>query len=200
MVRTILYKEDNVLDLLRSGSEQGLRLLYRNYKDAIYGIILNIVKSEQHSEEVLNDVFLKCYNNIGSYDEAKSRLFTWMARIARNAAIDKVRTVEYRSGAKTYDISNPGTEKMAYSHDYIDHAGMAAILKILDVDQKRMIEMVYLLGYTHQECSDELGVPLGTVKSNVRRGLMKLREALGNDINALMSLIILVLIYFVINK
>lgn len=189
-----------MLSLLRSGNEHGLRLLYRNYKDAIYGIILNIVKSESHSEEVLNDVFLKCFTNISSYDEAKSRLFTWMARIARNAAIDKVRTVEYRSSAKTFDISNPGTEKMAYSHDYIDHAGLAAILKVLDVDQKRMIEMVYLLGYTHQECSDELGVPLGTVKSNVRRGLMKLRESLGNDLHAMMSLIILVLIYFIIYK
>ncbi|MBP6796259.1 MAG: RNA polymerase sigma factor [Saprospiraceae bacterium] len=200
MDTTIQNKEENILILLLDGNEMGLRLLYRNYKESIYGIILNIVKSENHAEEVLNDVFLKFFNNIKSYDSSKSRLFTWMARIARNAAIDKIRTVDFKSSARSYEISNPVAEKLQYQHEHIDHSAIASILQALDVDQKRMIEMVYLLGYTHQECSEELNIPLGTVKTNIRRGLMKLRSVMGNDINAFISWIIIVLIYFIFNK
>ncbi len=200
MDTTIQNKEENILSLLLDGNEMGLRLLYRNYKESIYGIILNIVKSENHAEEVLNDVFLKFFNNIKSYDSSKSRLFTWMARIARNAAIDKIRTVDFKSSARSYEISNPVAEKLQYQHEHIDHSAIASILQALDVDQKRMIEMVYLLGYTHQECSEELNIPLGTVKTNIRRGLMKLRSVMGNDINAFISWIIIVLIYFIFNK
>ena len=200
MDTTIQNKEENILSLLLDGNEMGLRLLYRNYKESIYGIILNIVKSENHAEEVLNDVFLKFFNNIKSYDSSKSRLFTWMARIARNAAIDKIRTVDFKSSVKSYEISNPVTQKLQYQHEHIDNSAIAEILQALEVDQKRMIEMVYLLGYTHQECSDELNIPLGTVKTNIRRGLMKLRSVMGNDINAFISWIIIVLIYFIFNK
>jgi len=200
MDTTIQNKEENILSLLLDGNEMGLRLLYRNYKESIYGIILNIVKSENHAEEVLNDVFLKFFNNIKSYDSSKSRLFTWMARIARNAAIDKIRTVDFKSSARSYEISNPVAEKLQYQHEHIDHSAIASILQALDVDQKRMIEMVYLLGYTHQECSTELNIPLGTVKTNIRRGLLKLRSVMGNDINAFISWIIIVLIYFIFNK
>lgn len=200
MQNTVQNREENMLSLLLEGNETGLRLLYRNYKEAIYGIILNIVKSENHAEEVLNDVFLKFFNNIKSYDSSKSRLFTWMARIARNAAIDKIRTVDFKSSARSYEISNPVAEKLQYQHEHIDHSAIASILQALDVDQKRMIEMVYLLGYTHQECSTELNIPLGTVKTNIRRGLLKLRSVMGNDINAFISWIIIVLIYFIFNK
>ena len=200
MDTTIQNKEENILSLLLDGNEMGLRLLYRNYKESIYGIILNIVKSENHAEEVLNDVFLKFFNNIKSYDSSKSRLFTWMARIARNAAIDKIRTVDFKSSARSYEISNPVAEKLQYQHEHIDHSAIASILQALDVDQKRMIEMVYLLGYTHQECSTELNIPLGTVTTHIRRGLLKLRSVMGNDINAFISWIIIVLIYFIFNK
>lgn len=64
-------REENIVTLMLEGNEQGLRLLYRNYNEAIYGIIHHIVKSEQHAEEVLNDVFLKFYNGIKSYDPLK---------------------------------------------------------------------------------------------------------------------------------
>lgn len=200
MQTTIQSKEENLLNLLLEGNEMGLRLLYRNYKEAIYGIILNIVKSENHAEEVLNDVFLKFYNNIKSYDSSKSRLFTWMARIARNAAIDKIRTVDFKISSRAVDISNPIVQNLQYQQDHTNHTAIATILRALDVDQRRMIEMVYLLGYTHQECSNELNIPLGTVKTNIRRGLIKLRSVMGNDINAFISWIIIVLIYFIFNK
>lgn len=192
-------REENIVTLMLEGNEQGLRLLYRNYNEAIYGIIHHIVKSEQHAEEVLNDVFLKFYNGIKSYDPLKGRLFTWMARIARNAAIDKIRTLDYKSSrSAVVDIS---VQLNAPAQDVsVDHLGLAAVLKGLDFNQKRMIEMIYLMGYTHQECADELNMPLGTVKTNVRRGILKLREFLGNDLQAFISVMILILIYIIINN
>ncbi|MEP7268343.1 MAG: RNA polymerase sigma factor [Saprospiraceae bacterium] len=198
---TILnIKEAHLVALLQSGNEQGLRILYSNYNQSIYGIISNIVKSEQHAEEVLNDVFLKFYRSIKSYDPGQSKLFTWMARIARNAAIDKIRTVDYRRSQNSVDIENPAVKALNYSENNLDNEGLAKVLKSLDGDQKRMVEMVYLLGYTHQECSDELNVPLGTVKSNVRRGILKMRDYLGKDLQAYMSILLIVFIYFLIHR
>jgi RNA polymerase sigma-70 factor, ECF subfamily len=190
--------EDIMIHLLRDGNEQGLRLLYRNYKDAIFGIISNIVRSEPHAEEVLNDVFLKFFENIQSYDASKSRLFTWMARIARNAAIDKIRTADFKAYAQSIRTDDPNTTISSPADHTVEYQGIQTILQALSPDQRRMIHMVYLLGYTHQECADELQVPLGTVKTNVRRGILQLRDYFAKDIQAYTGMIFLIILYIIL--
>ncbi len=192
--------DDIILSLLQNGNEQGLRLLYRNYNDAIYGIIMRIVRSEETAEEVLNDVFLKCFHNIASYDPTKSKLFTWIARIARNASIDKVRTVSYRNSLRTDSLqSNESIHDTKSENVTQDPESIQRILKTLDADARQMIEMVYLQGYTHEECAQDLDVPLGTVKTKVRRGLIKLREYLSGDRQILAALTVIILIYVFLN-
>ena len=80
--------------------------LYDHYSGALLGVISRIIKREELAEEILQDVFLKVWDRIGSYDPSKGKLFTWMLNIARNQAIDKTRSKEFSKGKKTGDIYN----------------------------------------------------------------------------------------------
>lgn len=173
--------DDVITDLLISRNEQGIRLLYRHYADTIYGIILRIVPGEEEAKEVLNDVFLKVYDNIASYDSSKSKLFTWMARIARNAAIDKIRSANYKMNKSTQNIDNNFEAQAKKYEAVIEDSGITKLIQALDSDLQNIIQLVYLQGYTHQECADELQLPLGTVKTKTRRALLLLRESLKGE-------------------
>ncbi|HMU03934.1 MAG TPA: sigma-70 family RNA polymerase sigma factor, partial [Saprospiraceae bacterium] len=80
--------------------------MYHHYSDAIYGIIHRILKRQEESEEVLQSVFLKIWNNIDSYNESKATLFTWMAQIARNTAIDMKRLKSFEMTTNTSSFGN----------------------------------------------------------------------------------------------
>ncbi|MBK8698784.1 MAG: sigma-70 family RNA polymerase sigma factor [Saprospiraceae bacterium] len=173
--------DDVITSLLSSGNEQGIRLLYRYYADTMYGIIHRILPVEAEAREVLNDVFLKVYDNIAYYDASKSKLFTWMARIARNAAIDKTRSANYKMNKSIQNIDH-NIEAQAQNYEaVIEDSGMTRLINALDEDLKSIIKLIYLEGYTQQDCADKLQMPLGTVKTKTRRALMLLRESLKGE-------------------
>lgn len=173
--------DDVITSLLVARNEQGIRLLYRHYADTLYGIIYRIIQGEEEAKEVLNDVFLKVYNNIASYDSSKSKLFTWMARIARNAAIDKIRSTNHKMNKLTQNIDQ-NYEAQAKNYELVmEDSGILKLINALDEDLQKIIKLIYLQGYTQQECADELQLPLGTVKTKTRRALLLLRESLKGE-------------------
>jgi RNA polymerase sigma-70 factor (ECF subfamily) len=186
-----LTLDDNIVALLLNGNEEGLRILYRNYSSAIYGIIYRIVASQQEADEILNDTFLKIYKNISAYEKDKSKLFTWMARIARNAAIDKVRSAGFNKSKQTssLDIQDNSSRffEMSSSADF----GMQKLIGRMDEDLRQILDYVYFQGYSHQDCADALCLPLGTVKTKVRRAILFLREELKDDMPHLLSIFLL---------
>ncbi|HNP49634.1 MAG TPA: sigma-70 family RNA polymerase sigma factor, partial [Bacteroidia bacterium] len=95
MVRRIKITEEELIRLLSNREEKGIEILYDNYSAALYGVIHRIVQQDEIAEDVLQETFLKIWNNFGQYDSAKGRLFSWMINIARNASIDKVRSKEF---------------------------------------------------------------------------------------------------------
>jgi len=200
MINTLssIRDQEIVASLLRY-EERGLSLLYQNYSSSINGVIHRIVRSDDVAAEVLNDVFLKVFNNIASFDENKSKLYTWIARIARNASIDKLRSAEYKKKGVTSSMdANPFLENSSVTNESMDYINLSKILEVLDNDTKRMVEMIYLEGYTYDDCGSELEVPVSTVKTKVRRALMKLRTFLKDDINTYMSLWIVILFTYLI--
>lgn len=200
MIKSLSGNRDQeiVASLLRY-EEKGLSLLYQNYSGSINGVIHRIVKSEDVAAEVLNDVFLKVFNSISSFDESKSKLYTWIARIARNASIDKLRSAEYKKKSVTSSMdANPFLENNSATNDSMDYINLSKILEVLDNETKRMVEMIYLEGYTYDDCGNELEVPVSTVKTKVRRALMKLRTFLKDDINTYMSLWIVILFTYLV--
>ena len=102
--RTI--REEELITRLRKQDTSALDYLYDHYAGALYSIVLRIVRNEDVAEEVLQDIFLKIWDRVSTYNSSKGRLFTWMLNIARNQAIDKTRSKEMSQGRKTDDIDN----------------------------------------------------------------------------------------------
>jgi RNA polymerase sigma-70 factor (ECF subfamily) len=177
-------RQDIVLRLIRERKEEGMRQLFTHYGGALMTIIQPILPQKEISEEVLHDVLLKIWNNIESYDPSKSRFFTWMARIARNAAIDKTRSKNYRKQRKTDEIDDSVSRRRELSQTpSVDHIGISAILDKLDVNHRAIIEFLYLQDYTQSEAAKALDLPLGTVKTRSRRAIMQLRELLKHEMS-----------------
>jgi RNA polymerase sigma factor (sigma-70 family) len=142
--------------------------------------VLRIVRSEDVAEEVLQDVFLKIWDKMSSYDSAKGRLFTWMLNIARNQAIDRTRSREMSQDRKTDDISDlvSKIDRQESFETTIDAIGLKEVLTRLPEEQRFVIDHLYLKGYTQSEVAKEFGIPLGTVKTRTRMGMQELRTIL----------------------
>jgi RNA polymerase sigma factor (sigma-70 family) len=154
--------------------------LYDHYSGALYSVVLRIVRSEDIAQEVLQDVFLKIWDKMSSYDSSKGRLFTWMLNIARNQAIDRTRSREMSQGRKTDDILNlvSKIDRQKSSETTIDAIGLKEVLTRLPEEQRFVIDHLYLKGYTQSEVAEEFGIPLGTVKTRTRMGMQELRTIL----------------------
>ena len=142
--------------------------------------MLRIVRNEDVAEEVLQDVFLKIWDRMASYDVSKGRLFTWMLNIARNQAIDKIRSREMSQRKKTDDIDGlvSRIDRQNSSELRTDTIGLTDVLEKLPEEQRFVIDLLYLKGYTQSEVAEEFSIPLGTVKTRTRMGMIELRSIL----------------------
>ncbi len=167
------------ISLIRDRNEQGLNLVYDSYADALYSIIYRIVRKDEESKEVLQNVFLKVWNNIHMFDDSKATVFTWMASIARNAAIDTSRSKGFKNDKnnQSLSISDYG---LAVSSK-VSNGDMDKITKALPEKYKILVEKMFLEGYTQQEIADHFEMPLGTVKTRLREAMNILRESLKNE-------------------
>ncbi len=161
------------------GDQEAFGQLYDRYSATLYGIILKVVKEDARAEEVLQDAFVKIWRSIHTYDASKGRPFTWMLNIARNAAIDMVRTAEYRSRGSVQaldkNVYRTGSDE---AWQELEHIGMDRVLQRMPTEHRELIDMAYYQGYTQQEIAERTGLPLGTVKSRTRAALLSLRTAL----------------------
>jgi RNA polymerase sigma-70 factor (ECF subfamily) len=169
-----------IIRLLKSKDEKALSYLFDNYSGALNGIITRILGSEKLAEEVLQQTFLKIWNKIELYDESKSQLFTWMSRIARNAAIDVKRLKKYENNKNTYSLD------LNVHNGQKDHMNLASIdahslIAKLDEKHRIILDYIYLNGYSQSETAKELQIPLGTVKTRARRAILDLREILKDE-------------------
>ncbi|MEN7551005.1 sigma-70 family RNA polymerase sigma factor [Rapidithrix thailandica] len=167
--------------LLQARNKAAFNYLYDHYSGALYGVILRIVQKQDIAEEVLQDVFLKIWNKIDTYDSQKGRLFTWMLNVSRNLAIDKVRSKELRNERKTDEMENNvySYEHKSQVHQSIDSIGIKEQLDKLREEERTVLEYVYFKGYTQSELSKEKQIPLGTVKTRLRMAIKNLRNVLG---------------------
>ena len=175
--RTTLSETD-LIHALRQKDTIGAEALYDMYSSSLYGIIYRIVQHEELAEDLLQETFVKIWNSFASYDSKKGRLFTWMANLARNLSIDKIRSKDFRNNSKNQDIENTVNfidEQKSISINP-DLLGIKDLVHQLKPDQKSILDLVYFRGYTHVEAAEELGIPLGTVKTRLRMAIITLRK------------------------
>jgi RNA polymerase sigma factor (sigma-70 family) len=169
--------EHRLLGALKTQSSLSFRKLYKMYASSLLGIIIRIVPNREIAEDILQDTFVKIWRSIDLYDPAKAKLFTWMASLARNTAIDYTRGKSFLNSTKNDDIDSVFS-KIDLSHqvrDQTDMIGLKELMGVLTDSQKTIIDMVYFHGYTQAEVSEVLQIPLGTVKSKIRIAVKVLR-------------------------
>lgn len=177
-IKTI-YSEEDLIVLLKKRNEAAFNYLYGHYSGALYGVVLRIVSSKEYTEEVIQDVFVKIWNGIGKYDESKGRLYTWMINIARNTAIDYLKSKSFQNQLKNHSVSDfVYTIKEESQINESDFIGFSKVLDKLEPDKRQLIELAYYQGYTQVEISEKLNIPLGTVKTKIRSALLKLKDLL----------------------
>ena len=153
--------------------EKSFGYLYDNYSGALFGIINQIVPDKEVAGDVLQEVFVNIWRKIGSYDPAKGRLFTWMLNVARNAAIDKVRSRGYQESQRNVSLSQD--LQVSQAAPRTDDYGLRKLVNRLKDEQRVLVELSYFQGFTHEEIAKSLNIPLGTVKTRIRGALIQLR-------------------------
>jgi RNA polymerase sigma-70 factor (ECF subfamily) len=181
MDKKITYNEQELVSLLKAKDTPSFNYLYTRYAGFLYHSVLQVVRDRHIAEEVLQEVFVKIWRNIGSYDESKSKLFTWILHVARNSAIDRVRSkATYQNSRKNCDLDdNIPIEINSRSFPAnVDYIGVKEMLWKLRPKYRILIELAYLQGYTHEGIAERESLPLGTVKTRIRTGLLQLRAYL----------------------
>jgi RNA polymerase sigma-70 factor, ECF subfamily len=176
----------NLLQRIAMRDDAAMAELYDRHSRVAFAIIRRIVQSPSDAEEVLQETFVRVWSRAETYDARLGSPAAWVVRIARNRAIDRLRARQARA-----DVNAPVPEHAAAgpelpSHDtpesvlHSTHAAMAlrGAVAALPAPQRTLIEAAFFEGYTHQELSDRFGVPLGTVKTRIRSGLVSLRVRL----------------------
>jgi len=173
-----IYSEEELVMLLKQQSRDAFNYLYRQYSAVLYGVINKIVYDEQIAQDVLQEVFVKIWNNIAAYDSGRGRIYTWMINIARNAAIDKLRSKgEIMQGKiRTGDDIVSNIESGMKTEQSTDTIGLRAMVAELKPEYYSIVNLAYFGGYTLDEISKTLDIPLGTVKTRMRHAIKLLRE------------------------
>ena len=163
---------------LKNREKIAIEALYDMYSSSLYGVISRIILDTPTAEDVLQETFVKIWNSFSSYSTEKGRLFTWMMNIARNLAIDKIRSKDFKNQNKNQDVENnvnfiDEQKNTVYNPELL---GLKELVETLKPEQKAILDLVYFKGFTHVEAAEELDVPLGTIKTRLRMAMQQLRK------------------------
>ena len=179
--------EKHIVELLQERNEKAISLLYEHYGDTLFGVAKKVVRDEELAQDVLQESFVKIWKKSDSYDASKAKLFTWLFRITRNTAIDKLRSVNTKSDKEIQmdvsDVYNLGVDSIR--PEFMD---VRENLGKIENKYQIVLEALFFLGMTQQEASDELDIPLGTIKSRLKIGLRELKKIYGSSMMLAMLL------------
>lgn len=163
---------------LQEGDEIAFKRIYELYGNSLFGIIFSITQDEAVSQELLQDVFLKVWDKSATYDPKKGRFFTWLLNIARNTAIDQLRSAERKN--KDRQVSLDEVHHIFDNNSYIksDSIGLQQYIDFLGPLCKQIIELLFFKGLTQSEGAKKLKMPLGTLKTKNRKCINEIRSKL----------------------
>ena len=170
------------LKLVAAGDRAALNEVYRRTSAKLFGVALRILPESHEAEDVLQDVYLTIWQKAGTFDPARASPITWLVTLTRNRAIDRLRS---RGGRMTTMIDlvedivdcRPGVEHRMIAHQTDAH--VLICIETLAKDEAALIRTAFFDGATYAEIATRVGAPLGTIKSRMRRALMKLKACLG---------------------
>lgn len=184
-----LEAEIELLRRIGAGDLPSFEELYRRFGGMLFATIFRILNQQEAAEDVLQEVFLQIWEKAPLYDPVRGKPLTWIVTLARNKAIDRLRSTqrshrlqsEVEREAQAFDPTEESNSANALEAVEKGKLVREAVQK-LSKDQKEAISLAFFSGLTQTEIAERLGEPLGTVKARIRRGMMRLREVLKNRI------------------
>ena len=171
---------DSLVKLVQSKSERGFHTLYNKYCGALYGIIIKLVKRTDVADDLLQDTFVKIWKHIDTFDSSKGTLYTWMLNIARNQAVDYLRSATHQKQLLQVEI-----DLFSHCTDSIGNiTSNSCAIEFRDFKNKALqlnpkytevIDLIYFYGWTQEQTAEILKLPLGTIKTRARKGLSLLK-------------------------
>lgn len=162
------------IEKMKKGDRKALYVIYDRYSAAIYGVIIRICRNEPKAEDLLQEVFMKIWENISTFDPNKGKFYTWANRIARNTTLNSLRKKDPFIQTDDFSVYESTTQPPETENNF---EALKGALTTLKEHHQRAIELVYYQGYTHREAHEVMGVPLGTFKSYVKQALVALKSA-----------------------
>ena len=165
------------------GDEAAFADLYDATSRRVHGLVLRVVRDPAQSEEVTQEVYLQAWHTAARYDETKGSALAWLMTLAHRRAVDRVRSAEAASRQdttyhhRTQAVPHDTTAEAAESS--IEARRVRTALAELTSIQREALELAYFGGYTHTEVATMLDLPVGTAKTRIRDGLIRLRDAMG---------------------
>lgn len=175
---------------LAEGDERALLSLYRHYGAYVYGLALRILRDSSEAEEITQDVFSKIWTNASTYRPERGSVLTWIMRIARNRAIDALRSRNASLAHLRRGLESPdGFESWSVQRDPVGEISMEwerrrvrEAVASLPKEQREALSLAFFSGKTHIEIARVLGEPVGTIKTRIRLAMKKLRAILTEDL------------------
>ena len=172
--------EKTIVELLQERNEKAISLLYDNYADTLYGVAFKVVKDQELAEDVVQESFVKIWKN-QILMTLKSQIIYLAFRITRNTAIDKLRSISSKS-EKEIQIDKSGVYRIGEDAIKPEHLDLKGHLNSIEPKYREVLEALFFEGMTQQEASEELDIPLGTIKSRLKIGLREMRKIYGDGI------------------
>ena len=170
-----------LLKAVANKDQAALAQIYDRYRAILFGLMMRILKNREEAEDVLQEVFIQVWRRAADFDETRGRPFTWLVTLARSRAIDRLRSLASRervaiagSRDESEQVSDAASDAFLAEQRGLVNSALAQ----LPDEQKSPLMLAYFDGLTQSEIAMQLGAPLGTVKTRMRTGLIKLRELL----------------------
>jgi RNA polymerase sigma-70 factor (ECF subfamily) len=181
--RKLRLSEDKLIEGLQNMDGSAMSALYRMYSDSLYRVISTIVVIEEVAQDLLQETFIKIWKSFKQYDPGKGRLYTWMARLARNISIDYLRSVNHRNYTVSENLVESTQQidqkfQVSYNPELI---GVKDMTDILNEDQRLALDLIYFKGYTHVQAAEELDITVGILRSRLQSSITVLRRTFNRD-------------------
>lgn len=191
MTRGNADDEIALMKRIQARDPDALEELYDLYNRLLFGMVISIVKKREEAEDVLQEIFVKIWNKANSFNPDRGNVYSWIVTLARNKAIDRIRSKGYKTQQKqSVSIHEPLFSLEGDKYDpmettiFSDRAELVKrALEKIPEKQSEVIKIAYYRGMTQSEIADYLDIPLGTVKTRTRQGMIKLKRILGEFIS-----------------
>jgi RNA polymerase sigma-70 factor (ECF subfamily) len=184
-----LEAEIELLKRIGQGDRESFEELYDRFSGVLFSTAYRVLSNQVAAEDVLQDVFIQIWEKAPLYNPAIGKPLTWAVTLTRNKAIDRLRSTQRR--IRLHENAQREVENLGRFEDQSSSDAVASLetsklvreaIQKLSKDQRQVIELAFFSSMTHTEIAEHLGLPLGTIKTRIRRALMKLRDVVSPEL------------------